>query len=130
MKPFAFPKNHRILKRHEFLEFYASGKAVHSSGFVLVYKDEKTGISRIGITVSRKVGKAAVRNRIKRVIREYYRHNRSNLTGCRDFHVIAKKQASTLTNAQLIVMLGRLFEKLAASVSMVNQSCNDISTDR
>jgi ribonuclease P protein component len=113
LKTSPFPKKDRILKRFEFLEFYASGKAVHSPGFILVYKSGLSGGSRIGITVSRKVGHAVVRNRIKRRVREYYRLYR--MTGSKpwDFHVIAKKPASLLSFQQTVAMLEGLFDKFA-----------------
>jgi ribonuclease P protein component len=113
LKPFAFPKTARILKRYEFVEFYSLGKAVHSSGFVLVYKRGQTGRSRIGITVSRKVGNAVVRNRIKRRTREYYRLHSLTMPKDWAFHVIAKKPAPTLSFQQTVAMLDGLFDKFA-----------------
>ncbi len=113
MKPFIFPKKDRILKRYEFLEFYSLGKALHSPGFILVYKRGQSGRSRIGITVSRKVGHAVVRNRIKRRVREYYRLHRMAVPEAWDFHVIAKKPASPLSFRQTVAMLTGLFDKFA-----------------
>jgi ribonuclease P protein component len=113
LKTSPFPKKDRILKRYEFLEFYASGKAVHSSGFILVYKRGKSEGSRIGITVSRKVGHAVVRNKIKRRVREYYRLRRMAAAKSWDFHVIAKKPAAILSSPQTAAMLEGLFDKFA-----------------
>lgn len=112
-KPFVFPKKDRILKRFEFLEFYSLGKALHSPGFILVYKRGQAGGSRIGITASRKVGNAVVRNRIKRRVREYYRLHRMAVPVTWDFHVIAKKPASALSFRQTVAMLAGLFDKFA-----------------
>ena len=122
-KPFIFPKKDRILKRYEFLEFYSLGKALHSPGFILVYKRGvykpgvynrgQAGGSRIGITVSKKVGHAVVRNRIKRRVREYYRLHRMAVPETWDFHVIAKKPASPLSFRQTVAMLAGLFDKFA-----------------
>jgi len=113
LKPFSFPKTARILKRYEFVEFYSFGKAVHSSGFVLVYKSGTAGRSRFGITVSRKVGNAVIRNRIKRRIREFCRLHRIAMPNAWDFHVIAKKPAPTLSFRQTAAMLNGLFDKFA-----------------
>jgi ribonuclease P protein component len=113
LKPFRFPKTDRILKRFEFLEFYSLGKALHSPGFILVYKSGQSGGSRIGITVSRKVGPAVVRNRIKRRVREFYRLHRMSAEKPWDFHVIAKKPAAALSSAQTADMLAGLFDKFA-----------------
>lgn len=111
LKPFAFPKTARILKRYEFVEFYSTGKAVHSAGFVLVYKNNRSGRPRIGITVSRKVGNAVVRNKIKRRVREYYRLHSIGVPNGWDFHVIAKKPAAALSFQQTTAMLDGLFDK-------------------
>ena len=70
-------------------------------------------MSRIGITVSRKVGNAVVRNRIKRRVREYYRLHSIAVTKDWDFHVIAKKPAATLSFQQTVAMLDGLFDKFA-----------------
>jgi ribonuclease P protein component len=122
LKTSPFPKKDRILKRYEFLEFYASGKAVHSLGFILVYKSGLSGGSRIGITVSRKVGHAVIRNRIKRRIREYYRLHRVAAAKPWDFHMIAKKPASFLSSQQTVAMLEGLFDKFAKIAGIASGS--------
>jgi ribonuclease P protein component len=49
------------------------------------------GGARLGITVTRKVGKAVRRNRIKRLVREWFRTSRMELGSC-DLIVIAKRE--------------------------------------
>jgi ribonuclease P protein component len=51
---------------------------------------------RLGITVSRKVGNAVTRNRLKRVIREWFRVSRGGLSPAGDLVVIARKGAGLL----------------------------------
>lgn len=46
--------------------------------------------SRLGITASRKVGNAPVRNRVRRMVREFFRRNRASITPPRDILVIAQ----------------------------------------
>ena len=48
------------------------------------------GVTRLGITVTRKVGKAVRRNRIKRLVREWFRRTDLGLEAC-DLIVIAKR---------------------------------------
>ncbi len=69
--------------------------------------------NRIGITISKKAGKSVERNRIKRIIREYFRHNKRNISGPKDINIIAKKGLAPLSNKQLVEKLDKLFVKIA-----------------
>jgi ribonuclease P protein component len=87
-----FPKSRRLRKRREFLAVQRSGKKIHGRYFVVVAAH---GSGRIGIAVSKKVGNAVKRNRIKRLVREYVRQNEW-LPADRDVVVIAKRSAADL----------------------------------
>jgi ribonuclease P protein component len=73
---FSFKKEDRILKRSEFLELTRSGRKLQNDCFIAFFKPGRFDSPRLGITVTRKVGKAAQRNQIKRLVREYFRLNR------------------------------------------------------
>lgn len=64
---------------------------------------------RIGITVSRKVGNAVRRNRVKRMVRENFRRMRSRMTGAWDINIIAKKDAADLSWSEVGSALAQLF---------------------
>lgn len=68
------------------------------------------GITRLGITASRKVGKACARNRIKRRLREYFRLNRDKMPPGADIVFIASQGAAALKTKQFFAELDRFFE--------------------
>ncbi|HEX9982821.1 MAG TPA: ribonuclease P protein component [Thermoanaerobaculia bacterium] len=75
----AFPKSRRLAKRREFLRVYDTGQKVHSRYAVLFWARNDQPHSRLGITATKKIGKANVRNRVKRWTREIYRQQREPL---------------------------------------------------
>ena len=66
-------KTASLNKNYLFKRLYARGKTKVGPCLVLYYTKTNAGINRLGITVSRKIGKAVTRNRIRRLIRENYR---------------------------------------------------------
>jgi ribonuclease P protein component len=78
-RPEGLPKEKRIAKRREFIRVYEAGQKVFSRFSVLFFLANGLPFSRIGITATKKVGKANVRNRLKRWTREVYRRQREPL---------------------------------------------------
>jgi ribonuclease P protein component len=77
--PEALPKQKRLAKRREFLRVYETGRKLFSRYAVLFFAGNDFAHSRIGITATKKIGKANVRNRLKRWTRETYRRQREPL---------------------------------------------------
>jgi len=96
MERYYFKKKHKIRKRRDFQSIYQEGRRIHSKSFVILLRRNDEGEKRLGITVSKKVGNAVKRNRIKRLLREYFRLNRDRFPDSMDVVFIARKDISLL----------------------------------
>lgn len=100
-RPRRFGKEMRLRKRREFLAVQETGKKFHGRHFLAVIapgestNGHEAGTGRVGITVTKKIGNAVTRNRIKRLVREYARRNDWVPAGM-DMVVIAKRSAAEL----------------------------------
>ena len=93
-----FLKDMRLRRRSDFLEIQQTGKVVRGRHFLVIVSltaPQSISRGRIGITVSKRVGKAVTRNRLKRLVREYARRHPSMTHGI-DVVVVAKRSAATL----------------------------------
>lgn len=81
----------RLKKNKEFKITYKKGNSFANRDFVVYYKKNSLGFSRIGFSVSKKVGKAWKRNEIKRRLRETLRKNNSLLSKSCDIIIIVRQ---------------------------------------
>lgn len=91
-----FPRSHRLRKRPEFLSLQREGRRRLAGHFTVITRAKDGPPSRLGITTSRKVGDAPDRNRIRRLVREFFRRHREEIVPPRDVLVIARPGASVL----------------------------------
>lgn len=75
----AFTAGHRIRKRNEYQRVYEQGRKVSSKSFTLFTLQNGLGRPRLGITVTRRCGGAVQRNRVKRLLREWFRKRQREL---------------------------------------------------
>lgn len=97
METQTFGKDERIRKRQDYLRIYQQGVRSHTGFFTIITCPNQSGIRRLGMTVSKKVGNAVQRNRIKRLLREFFRLNKSRLPASQDIVIIAKSGIYPLT---------------------------------
>lgn len=91
----------RLRRRAEFLHVYGHGDRLYSRSFVLYVLPRESGPSRLGLTVSRKVGRAVARNRTKRRLREIFRARAGELGRACDVVINARRVAADSTLQQL-----------------------------
>ena len=108
----SLPRAARVRKRRAFLSARRRGKKTATPHFLVVRTPAPAGMARLGITVTRKVGNAVVRNRIKRQIREAFRHFRGALADD-DYIVIARRGSPDLTARDVAAELAPAFGSVA-----------------
>jgi ribonuclease P protein component len=97
-----FGKERRIRRRSDFLRVQAVGQRTSTTHFVLlVAAREEAACARVGFVVTRKVGNAVQRNRIKRVCRECFRTWPDLVPDGIDLVIIARSRADELGLAEV-----------------------------
>ena len=82
----------RIRQKRDYLLIYKKGRRYKGRCFTLVYLSNELSYSRMGVVVSRKVGNAVERNKIKRWMRALFRTNKNLLENPFDLVFIMKKE--------------------------------------
>ena len=89
-------REHRLTDKRDFQRVFHHGQSFANRYLVLYYMKTTNPAFRIGFSVSKKVGKAVTRNRVKRLLREAFRLEKERVTGSYDFVVIARPSAAEL----------------------------------
>ncbi len=102
-----FPRERRLLTRSDFDRVFKEGRKVVRPSFVvyLLPRSDAAACSRVGCVLSGKVGNAVVRNRLRRLIRETFRHHYQVVSVPSDVVVLARPSAKGADNARLRAQL-------------------------
>lgn len=93
----ALQRAYRLTRRSDFSKVYRHGKSTANRQFVLYcLKNEEAEHFRLGISVSKKVGKAVVRNRMRRLVKEIFRHLAPRIVPHHDIVIIVRHAALNL----------------------------------
>lgn len=98
---FSFPKSLRILSRKYFKRLSSNGVRFQGD-FIAFQHYQGKHQTRLGITVSKKYGKAHDRNRFKRLVREVFREFFSSIPSGIQMNVIPKLPRTALSKAQVL----------------------------
>jgi ribonuclease P protein component len=107
-----FTKLERLTTRREYLLVQQQGTRIHLRD-LLVFVHPRAGERRIGITASRKVGGAVVRNRLKRLLREAWRRERGRLPLGHDIVFVAKRSAAGIALPEVLRQFAELARRLS-----------------
>lgn len=105
-----FSKASRIRRRGDFLRIQRVGRRRAGLRFVVITVPARDGTARLGITASRKVGGAVVRNRIKRWVREFFRRSKYDVSPAQEILVIARPQAAEGSYRDVVQELGQALQ--------------------
>lgn len=106
---FSFSASARIRHSSEFQQLRRHGRRFETTHFLIFYLLRSTETQRLGLTVSRKVGNAVVRNQVKRRVREFFRTRRPCLHAGLELSVVARPGAGLLNQ-------GRVEEELSSAL--------------
>jgi ribonuclease P protein component len=98
---FSLTKSERLLSRADFEKLSNNGNRIDSDYFVILYSKNGLGKLRLGVTVSKRVGRAVIRNRVKRLVREYFRLHKTLFSDSYDVNIIAKGGTPELSSRQI-----------------------------
>ncbi|UJF26941.1 ribonuclease P protein component [Planococcus sp. 107-1] len=89
-------KQQRIKKNKEFQQIFKKGKSFANRQFIVYVLKSDQPEFRLGLSVSKKVGNAVTRNRIKRYIRQTFLELKDDLKPNTDYVIIARQQAAEM----------------------------------
>ncbi len=109
-------KTHRLKRHGDFQAIYQGGRKFFSRNFIVFVLPEEDCREdfrpwRVGMAVSKKIGHAVIRNRVKRVLREFFRLRRATLPSGLDIVVVPKRGLEpdlvtlSFVNAELVPVL-------------------------
>jgi len=89
-----FERRDRLGRSRDFTRVYAQGSRVASRTFLMFVADNAEGRHRLGLAISRRVGNAVVRNRVKRRLREAFRLSRHRIPGSFDLVLHGRREVA------------------------------------
>ena len=128
MRPAGLPRELRLRLAGDFAALRTSSGRLGGRCFHLRYRPNGLSHARLGLAISKRASKLAVeRNRLKRLLRESFRRTRSELPPV-DLVVMARDQAVSLSNAELLAEAEALWRRLAA-IRLEPQASVGFATD-
>ena len=109
------PSALRLRKTRDYQRVQRGGRRIRGEHILVLFKPGQSSQSRVGITVSRKVGGAVTRNRVKRWLREAVRTESNRLEGAYDVVIIAHPKAASAGLSVLQPQVARALGQVGSS---------------
>jgi ribonuclease P protein component len=116
-----FPPRRRLRKRRQFLAVQGGGRRLPGRHYLFFVRRRDgsdgsfvAGETRFGITVTRKIGNAVIRNRVKRIVREGCRRTAELFPAGLDLVIVARPSAATAGSGETASELAELARRLVS----------------
>jgi ribonuclease P protein component len=103
-------REERLRRKKDFETVAKEGTRRHSKNFLIITRKNDQGFSRVGAVAGKRLGKAVERNRVKRLMREFFRKNKDRLPPSTDYIIVGKKGAQALPYAYVVDELSALLK--------------------
>jgi ribonuclease P protein component len=103
-------REERLRRKKDFEAIAKEGIRRHTKNFLIISRKNDQGFSRVGAVASKRLGKAVERNRVKRLMREFFRRNKDRLPPSTDYVIVGKKGAQDLPYAHVADELSTLLK--------------------
>lgn len=102
-------KQYIINKNLEFQEIIKNSKKIKNNYFVIYYRKNNYNYNRYGISVGKKIGKAVLRNKIKRQIKDILSKNKLNYS--KDYVIIVRKEILSIKYFEIKEVLNNILKE-------------------
>ncbi len=107
-----FPKSSRLLKSHQYKYLHRNSNRLFGQTLIVQFQRGRSRSAKLGITVSKKFGKAHERNRFKRIIREVFRELYVTLPANLEMNISPQKPYEALSKQALLCELKSVLDKI------------------
>jgi ribonuclease P protein component len=117
------PKRGRLSRSADFERVYRQGRS-HANRWLVLYAFPRApdGEPRLGLSVSRKVGGAVDRNRVKRLLREAFSERAQGLAEGQDVVLVARPDLKELADREGAGGVARALDELVAKAGLAQEA--------